>query len=401
MLKAYKYRLYPTETQKQSIQQHAGNCRWLWNYCLNLSSTTYKETGKGLSRYNLQKLIPQLKVENNWLALAYSQCLQSVLLNLDTSFKNFFKKRGGYPSFKSKHGKQSFQFPQNVKLDGNQIKFPGKIGKVDIALSRKFEGKIKTCTISITPSGQYFVSILVDPVGFRVRSFLPETRRDEKEIVNVQTAGKAIGIDLGISSLITDSEGNKTANPKWLKHHEKNLKKKQQSLSRKVKGSHNRNKARKLVARVHSRIANVRADFLHKLSRKIVNENQVVCVEDLNVKGMIKNRKLSKAISQVSWGMFKTMLEYKCEWAGKAYVEVDRFYPSSKTCSHCGTKIEKLPLDIREWTCTCGTTHDRDINAAINIREEGLRILASGTGATAYRPDVRQSSTCVVLQSVG
>lgn len=363
MLKAYKYRLYPTENQKQSIQQHAGNCRWLWNYCLNLSSATYKETGKGLTRYNLQKLIPQLKVENDWLALAYSQCLQSVLLNLDTAFKNFFKKRGGYPSFKSKHGKQSFQFPQNVKLDGNQIKFPGKIGTVDIALSRKFKGKIKTCTISIIPSGQYFVSILVD---------------DEKEIINVQTAGKAIGIDLGISSLITDSEGNKTANPKWLKHHEKNLKKKQQSLSRKVKGSNNRNKARKLVAKIHSRMKNVRADFLHKLSRKIVNENQVVCVEDLNVKGMIKNRKLSKAISQVSWGMFKTMLKYKCEWAGKSYVEVNRFYPSSKTCSHCGTRIEKLPLDIREWTCVCGTTHDRDINAAINIREEGLRILRTG-----------------------
>jgi putative transposase len=387
MLKAYKYRLYPTETQKQLIQQHAGNCRWLWNYCLHLSSTTYKETGKGLSRYNLQKLIPQLKVENDWLALAYSQCLQSVLLNLDTSFKNFFKKRGGYPSFKSKHGRQSFQFPQNVKLDGNQIKFPGKIGKVDIALSRKFEGKIKTCTISITPSGQYFVSILVD---------------DEREVIGVQTTGKAIGIDLGITSLITDSEGNKTANPKWSKHHEKNLKKKQQSLSRKVKDCNNRNKARKLVARVHSRIANVRADFLHKLSRKIVNENQVVCVENLNVKGMIKNRKLSKAISQVSWGMFKTMLKYKCEWAGKAYVEVDRFYPSSKTCSHCGTKIEKLPLDIREWTCShCLTIHDRDINAAINIREEGLRILASGTGATAYCLDVRQSSVSAVMQSIG
>ena len=197
---------------------------------------------------------------------------------------------------------------------------------------------------------------------------------------------------MGLNHFAITSNGSKFDNPKWLSKHEQNLKLKQQKLSRRQKGANNRNQARLAVAKIHNKIARCREDFLHKLSRRIVNENQIICVENLNVKGMVKNHNLAKAISQVGWGMFCTMLKYKADNAGKVYQEVDRFFPSSKTCNVCLNQVKSLPLDIRYWDCNnCGTKHiDRDINAAKNIRDEGLRILASGTGVTAYRPDVRQ-----------
>jgi putative transposase len=377
MLKVVKVRLYPNPQQQQLLEQSFGNCRWLWNYCLNLMNQTYKETGKGLSGYDVKKLIPQLKKEYDWLGLTYSQCLQQVCLNLGVAFNNFFEKRAKYPNFKSKHGKPSIQYPQNVKVAETYLTLP-KIGDVLAIIHRSIEGKVKTVTISKNSSNQYFAAILFD---------------DGKDKPEPSTDGKAIGIDLGLSHFAVTSDGSKFDNPRILTLHGKNLKLKQQQLSRKQKDSNNRNKARKKVARVHRKIANCREDFLHKLSRRIVNENQVIVTENLNVKGMMQNQSLSKSIHQVGWGMFCTMLKYKAQAEGKVYQEVDRFFPSSKTCHVCLNQVGNLPLDVRHWTCEhCQTSHDRDINAAINLRDEGLRILTSGTGDKACRPDISRSN---------
>jgi putative transposase len=377
MLRVVKVRLYPDVQQQQSLAQAFGSCRWLWNYFLNLTNQTYQETGKGLSGYEIKKIIPQLKKEHEWLSLTYSQCLQQVCLNLGVAFNNFFEKRAKYPMFKSKHGKQSIQYPQNVKITDNQLILP-KIGKVSAIIHREIEGKIKTVTITKNCSEQYFAAILFE---------------DGKEKPELIAEGKAIGIDLGLTHFAITSDGSKFDNPRILNKHEKNLKIKQQQLSRKEKGSSNRNQARKKVAKVHRKITNCREDFLHKLSRRIVNENQVIVVENLHVKGMIQNHCLAKSIQQVGWGMFCTMLKYKAENEGKIYQEVDRFFPSSKTCHVCLNQVGKLPLDIRYWTCEkCQSKHDRDINAAINLRDEGLRIMTSGTGDKACRPDVSRSN---------
>jgi putative transposase len=387
MYQAYKFRLYPTNDQKTALAKAFGCCRWYWNYSLNLCQETYKETGKGLSRFAIQSLLPNLKQENEWLKDAYSQCLQSVALNLSTAYKNFFEKRGGLPKFKSKHGRQSIQYPSNVKIDGDYIKLPGKIGKIYCKQNRSFEGKIKTTTVSLNPDGNYFVSILVD---------------DGKLTPNISTEGNAIGIDLGITHFAITSDGSKYNNQRHTNKHAHNLKKKQQSLTRKVKGSNSRNKARKLVAKVYSKIKRVREDFLHKLSRKIVNENQVIIVENLAVKNMVRNHKLAKAINDCGWGQFTTMLKYKSEWEGKTYIEIDRWFPSSKTCNVCLNKIDSLLLNVRNWTCNkCNTQHDRDVNAAINIRNEGLRILSLGTRDTVNGGNVRQpGKTSVLLDAV-
>lgn len=335
---------------------------------------TYKETGKGLSGYAVKKLIPQLKKEHDWLALTYSQCLQQVCLNLGVAFNNFFEKRAKYPRLKSKRALQSIQYPQNVKVADSCLKLP-KIGDVSAIIHRPVAGKVKTVTVSKNCSDQYFAAILFD---------------DGKDKPESNADGKAIGIDLGLTHFAVTSDGSKFDNPKILNKHEKNLKLKQQQLSRKKKGSNNRIKSRNKVARVHRKITNCREDFLHKLSRRIVNENQVIVVENLNVKGMMQNHCLAKSIQSVGWGMFCTMLKYKAEMEGKIYQEVDRFFPSSKTCHVCLNQVGSLPLDVRHWTCeNCQTSHDRDINAAINLRDEGLRILnlSLGSGLTSGTGD--------------
>jgi putative transposase len=387
MYQAYKFRLYPTNEQKTALAKAFGCCRWYWNYSLNLCQETYKNQGKSLSRFAIQSLLPNLKKENEWLTDAYSQCLQSVALNLSAAYKNFFEKRGGFPKFKSKHGRQSIQYPSNVKVEGDYIKLPGKVGEIYCKQNRSFEGKIKTTTVSLNPDSKYFVSILVD---------------DDKEIPNTSIEGNAIGIDLGITHFAITSDGSKYNNQRLTNKHSYNLKKKQQSLARKQKGSNRRNKARRLVAKLHSKIKRVREDFLHKLSRKIVNENQVIVVENLNVKGMVRNHNLAKAISDCGWGQFCTLLKYKSEWSGKIYLEIDRWFPSSKTCNICLNKVDSLPLNVRNWTCSrCNTQHDRDVNAAINIRNEGLRILSLGTRDTANGGNVRQpGKTSVLLDAV-
>jgi putative transposase len=387
MYKAYKFRIYPTNEQQIALAKAFGCCRWFWNYSLNLCQETYLTTGKGLSRGAIQGLLPSLKKEYSWLTDAYSQCLQYVALNLSTAYKNFFEKRTGFPRFKSKHGKQSISYPSKVKLDGDHLKIPGKVGLIYCKQDRKFDGKIKTVTVSLNPDGKYYASVLVD---------------DGRELAQLSTEGKAIGIDLGLTHFCITSNGSKFDNPRHTTKYARNLKKKQKSLARKQKSSKNRYKAKSKVSKVHSKIRRVREDFLHKLSRKIVNENQVIAVENLNVKGMVRNHNLAKAISDCGWGQFCTMLKYKSEWSGKTYIEVDRFFASSKTCSVCLNRVDSLSLDIRDWTCSqCNTHHDRDVNAAINIRNEALRILDLGTRSTANGGNVRQpGKTSVLLDAV-
>lgn len=262
-----------------------------------------------------------------------------------------------------------------MKIVGSKIHFP-KVGDVEAVIHREIVGQIKTVTVSKNPCGHYYASILTD---------------DDIPMPTISTDGKAIGIDVGLTHLAITSDGSKFDNPHFIAKSEKNLKRKQQSLSRKKKGSKSRNKARIQVARVHERIKNQRRDYLHKVSRKIVDENQVVVTEDLNVKGMTANHNLAKSVSDVGWGTLTAFLKYKAESDGKAFVKVDRWFPSSKVCSECGFRNGKIPLDVRSWTCPlCNTHHDRDINAARNIRDEGLRILASGIGATAGGGNIRR-----------
>ena len=376
MLKAFKYRIYPTSEQSVLLAKSFGCARWFYNYALNLTSETYKQTGKGLSRNEIINLLHTLKKEYEWLTEAPSQVLQQAALNLSSAFLNFFEGRAKYPSFKKKQNRQSIRFPQGCTLKDDALKLP-KIGDVHCKISRQPEGTLKSVTVSVNPSGEYFAACLYD---------------DGKDLPEKASKGKAIGIDVGLTHYAITSDGAKHGNPKYYRKYEKKLARRQKQLSRKPKGSNNRNKARVKVAKVHAKIVRCREDFLHKLSRKLVDENQVIVVENLAVKNMVKNHSLAKSISDAGWGQFCTMLKYKSEWEGKTYVEVDRFFPSSKTCNNCLNRVDSLSLDIRNWQCPkCGEKHDRDINAAKNIRDEGLRILTVGHTVTASGGRVRPS----------
>ncbi|KOP27941.1 transposase [Hapalosiphon sp. MRB220] len=382
----------------QVLAQHFGCARWWWNYGLNQCIETYKATGKGLSQSGLNSLLPGLKKaeETEWLGECYSQVLQSVSLNLSRAYQNFFEGRAQYPRFKSKHDRQSIQYPQKVKQVEDALKFPGKLGIVKAKIHRLLDGVIKTVTVSKCPSGKYYASVLMEYEGDYPAS---------------SSEGKVIAVDLGIKDFAITYDGEKTSkypNPRHLSKYEKKLSVKQRIAARKQKGSNRRRKAHKIVARVYEQVSNVRQDYLHKLSRKIVDNNQVVVVENLNVKGMVpfgnakgeRNHKLAKAMSDTGWGTFVNFLSYKLERSGGKLVEINRWFPSSKLCSNCHYQIAELPLDVRTWICpSCGTHHDRDGNAAVNIRTEGIRMLAlsaaemlssSGTGeANANGEDVR------------
>ncbi|MEG4284789.1 RNA-guided endonuclease TnpB family protein [Microcoleus sp. A006_D1] len=385
MLKAVKVRIYPSEEQQSHLAQAFGCVRWVWNQSLATMSQTYKETGKGVSAFTMKKQIPLWKTEYEWLKECYSQCLQSSVLNLSQAFINFFDGRTAYPTFKKRHDKQSIQFPQNVKVLGDdaccersrtEIKFPGNLGVVKAKIHRELVGSVKTVTVSKMPDGRYYASLLMDD-GI------------DKPLANED--GKAIGIDLGLLDFVVTSDGSKYQNPRHLKKHERNYQRKQRKLSRKRdKTTKSRRKAKLAVAKVHARIARVREDFRHKLSRKIVDKNQIIVVENLAVKNMVKNHCLAKSISDAGWGMFCTMLKYKAEAEGKVYLEVGRFFPSSHLCSETLLSLPHMDLSVREFNCPhCGKRHDRDINAAINIKNEGLRILTLGTSVTALGGNVR------------
>ena len=378
MLAATKIRIYPNAVQADKLAKAFGCARWYWNNSLAETQKVYQETGKGLGQYQLNARLPQLKSEIEWLGETHSQVLQSVSLHLSRAFVNFFERRAKYPQFKSKHRKQSIQYPQGVKVvDACKVYLP-KIGHVKAIVHRELAGSIKTVTVSKDPSGKYFASILCENLV---------------AMPDISLNGKILGIDVGLTDLAVTSDGSKFANPKHVLKAQKNLAKKQQHLSRKAKGSNTRNKARLLVAKAHERVANARQDYLHKLSTRLVNENQVIAVEDLHVKGMMKNHNLARAIGDAGWGSFTNMLKYKTARQGKGYIEVNRFFASSKTCSCCLHAQAKMPLDVRMWTCDqCGAKHDRDINAALNIRNEAQRMITAGIVVTANGGAVSRSA---------
>jgi putative transposase len=364
MSKAYKYRIYPTKDQKELIKVHFGACRFVYNWALEQKIKTYEQSKKSISRFDLQKiLVHEVKPANEWLKSTNSQALLSSLVNVESAFTKFFREKTGFPNFKSrKNPIQSFQLPQHytVDFDTNVIKLP-KIGDIKVVLHRKFEGAMKTATISRSSTGKYFISILVDD-GKELPVKLP--------ILESST----IGIDVGIKDFAILSTGEKVENPKYLKNSLIRMKVLQKRVSRKVKGSNNRNKARQHLSKIHETISNQRSNFQHQLSFRLISENQAIALETLNVKGMVKNHCLSQSISDAGWSSFVTKLEYKADWLGKTILRIGRFEPSSKICNVCGYHNSSLTLNDREWICSdCKTKHDRDINAAINIKKFSLQ----------------------------
>ena len=351
--KGYKFRLYPTPEQEQYLARCFGCSRFVYNHFLRLITDAYAESKNHLKYTDTAKLLTLLKKDEqySWLSEVNSQSLQQTLKDLESAFVRFFKKLGDFPVFKKKRNRQSFRIPQHWSItpDG-MLKLP-KMQPIKMVQHREMEGTPSSVTINKTPTGKYYASILVE--------------YDHKE---APLNGSKIGADLGLKEFLITSEGKKYSNPRFYKRALKRLKRLQRSLSRKVKGSNNRNKQRLLVASSHEKVTNQRLDMQHKLSLQLTCDNQVVAVEDLQIKGMVKNHKLAQAISDAAWGQFLTILEYKGRLYGCEIRQLDRFFPSSKRCSKCGYIHENLTLDIREWTCPeCDTHHDRDVNAATNI----------------------------------
>lgn len=366
MYKARKYRIYPTSSQKELIHKHCGSVRFLYNLALETKTMAYLGSKVNLSRYDLQKQVVDLKKELPWLKETNSQSLQVALLDLDTAYSNFFKGRADFPKFKKKSNIGSFNVPQNVIIENDLLIIPKFKEGIKIKLHRNLIGAVKQATISFTPTGKYFVSILCDT-------------GEESPVKKPIEEKNTIGVDLGIKDFLVTSEGEVIENPKFLRNSIQRLKVLQRRASKKQKGSSNRKKANKRVAILHEKIANQRQDFLHKTSTKLIRENQTICLETLVVKNMVKNHNLAQAISDVSWSTFVSMLEYKADWYGKNILRIGQFAPSSKTCS-CGVINKDLKLSDREWTCkSCGTTHDRDILAACNIKSFALKNIFSGT----------------------
>ena len=374
MLRAYKYRIYPTDEQKVLFAKTFGCCRFVYNWALNLKIEAYKLEKKSVAYKEVQnRMVNELKKENQWLTEVNSQALLNSIRNLDTAYKNFFRDTHavGFPRFKSRKNRQSFQCPQHCSVDFGKgtVSIP-KAKDIPAVLHRRFKGTVKTVTVSMTPSGKYFASVLVD------------TAIQELPVSPIQ-GDTALGIDLGIKSLAVCSDGRTFDNPKNLQHSLDRLALLQKRLSRKQKGSANRNKARIRVARLQEHIANCRKDNLHKITYALTHESQVrtICMEHLNVKGMQRNHHLAQAVGDASFGTFLTLLEYKCRWYGVNLVKIDRFAPSSKTCGQCGYVYKGLKLSERSWICPeCGTHHDRDFNAACNIKEFGLKALPTERG---------------------
>jgi putative transposase len=362
MLKAYKYRLKPTKKQKMLMDKHIGNCRLVYNWALEQKIKTYEQTGKSINHMGLDALLPALKTEKPFLKETNSQSLQGMTKHVDTAFVRFFREKNGFPKFKSKKNPiQSFPVPQHYTVDfeNSTVKLP-KIGKVETVFHRIFEGTLRTATVSRTCTGKYYISILVE---------------DGKELPTKQkhTETTTVGVDVGIKDFAVLSTGEKIENPKHLKDSLKRLKCLQKRVSRKQKGSNRRYKARLLLSKIHEKISNQRHNFQHQISSKLISENQAIALETLNVKGMVKNHCLAQAISDSAWSSFVTKLEYKAEWFGKTILRIGRFEPSSKLCNVCGYHNSELTLKDRVWICPdCKTPHDRDINAAINIKKFSL-----------------------------
>lgn len=362
MNQAFKYKLYPTKEQVVLLNQITGSTRWLWNYMLDLNKKKYDSEKKFIFMYDMHKFLPDLKKQHDWLKLAPGQALQQKCTDLDRALKSVWKSSFGFPKFKSKGIGDGFRIPQtngHIKISDTHITIP-KLGEVKWKMHRPIVGKIKS--ISITKDcNDWYVSVLCE-VDDVISGYI------NKE--------KIIGIDLGISSFAILSDGTKIESPTFLKKRCKYLKRYQRQLAKRQKGSNNRKKAAIKVAKEHQYIRNQRHDWLHKTSHDLTEKYDLICLEDLKIKSLMKNKKqrsLNKAISDQGWGMFTSMLKYKAERRGKYITKIDQWAPSSKTCSHCGHKMEKMALDIRSWTCpSCGSDHDRDLNAAINIKFWGI-----------------------------
>jgi putative transposase len=361
-LRTYKFRIYPSESQKELLAKTFGCTRFIYNKMLAMKMEAYKTEKKSISIFALDKQISLLKQseETKWLGEVNSQALQSSLRNLDSAFTKFFRDKKGFPKFKNKYGNQSFSNPQNTKVDfdTNKLIIPKFSEGIKTIFHRKFKGKIKTSTISKTKTGKYFVSINVECEGDEIAATEPK----------IETC---VGIDLGIKTYATLSNGDKIVNPKFLIKKIRRLSRLSRQHSKKKKGSKNREKSRHKLARQHERVTDSRKDFIHQTTSKLVKNQdyQSFAIEDLSVMNMVKNRKLSRAINDCAWRTFRTILTYKAQRAGKEVLVIGRFEPSSKLCS-CGTINQNLTLKDRDWTCnSCGTIHDRDILAANNIRD--------------------------------
>ncbi|CAI2526598.1 transposase, IS605 OrfB family [Serratia fonticola] len=365
MKRAYKYRFYPTQDQIEFLAQTFGCVRFVYNSVLRWRTDAYRERQEKIGYIQANARLTALKKEPEltWLNDVSCVPLQQTLRHQQTAFSNFFAGRAKYPTFKSKHHKQSAEFTASAfKYRNGKLYMAKSTTPLHVRWSRELPSTPSTVTISKDASGRYFVSCLCE---FESKS-LPVT-------------AKMTGIDIGLKDLFVTDSGFKTGNPRHTAKYAKRLALLQRRLSKKKKGSRNRAKARLKVAKLHAKMADCRMDSLHKLSRKLINENQVVCVESLKVKNMLRNPKLSKAISDAGWGEFVRQLQYKAKGSGRSVVAIDQFFPSSKRCSCCGFTMEKMPLDVRHWHCPeCGADHDRDINAARNIKAAGLAVLAHG-----------------------
>jgi putative transposase len=376
--KAYRYRFYPTPEQEQLLRRTLGCVRLVYNKALHTRTSSWYERKERVDYKQTSGMLTQWKKQEDlqFLNEVSSVPLQQGLRNLQKAFTNFWAGRARYPNFKKKRSGGSAEFTRAAfRWKDGQLWLAKCSEALPIRWSRTLPKGCEpsTVTVRLDASGRWFVSLLVE----------------DHTVKHLPKVDKAVGIDAGITSLIATSDGEKIANPKHFKRLRYKLRQAQKALSRKVKGSNNTEKARREVARIHAQIADTRTDFLHKLTTRLVRENQTIAVEDLAVKNMMKNRKLSAAIADASWSELVRQLEYKCQWYGRTLVKIDRWFPSSKRCGNCGHVVDKLPLDVREWDCPeCGTHHDRDINAANNILAAGLAVIVCGAN---IRPDGHKS----------
>ena len=363
--KTYKFRLYPNKEQEKMLANYFGSVRFVYNHFLAKRKEQYEQTRKSSNYYEQAKELTAMKKTEafSWLKEINSQTLQHALRHLETAYVNFFKGRTRFPRFHSKKHGGSFAVPQYFKVEGNRIFIPKFKGGIRFAKSQDVLGELRNMTVSVTPGGKYYVCIMA-----------------HVEVGDLEKTNLSVGIDLGLKDFVITSNGDRYSSNKFIKKYSKKLATMQKHLSRKKKGSGSWNRQRIKVARLQEKITSCRNDKLHKISVELIRRYDVVCCEDMNVKGMAKNHHLAKAVSDASWGTFVTMLEYKAKWYGKELVKIGRFYPSSKTCHHCGHVKEDLSLEDRYYTCpNCGELIDRDLNAAKNILDEGLRNISAGT----------------------